>query len=425
MSEGGKVLHVDGSAGIAGDMVLGALVDLGVPLDALRAGLEGLRVPGLRLTASYVLSHGLRATRVRVMLDGVGEDHLETAHDHEHASHAAATAEGAHGRTFAAIEELVGTARLPERVERRALAIFRRLCEAEAALHGTTLDRVHLHEVGAADALVDVVGTCLGLERLGVDRVTCGPPELGTGTVRCAHGVLPVPTPATLALLTGRPVKSSGVEGELTTPTGAAILATLSESWGALPPMVIERVGHGAGTRELPDRPNVVRLTLGAPVDAGGDDAARDVVEIVADLDDAAPEQLAAAADLLRERGALEVVVTPATMKKGRSGVRLSILANASAREALVDLLFAETSTIGCRWHRVERAECARRVVTLDTPHGPIRVKLATWKGRVVNAKPEHDDCLAAARRSSVPLKAVVNDVLAALAAHDMNGRSE
>jgi uncharacterized protein (TIGR00299 family) protein len=397
------LLHVDGAAGIAGDMTLGALVDLGVSIDALREGLATLPVRGWAIRAERVVSHGMAATRVHVDLES--ERHSVHRHGHDHAHDA-----DDHGeRTFPELASIVEGSRLPPRVKARAIDVFRALCSAEAAVHGSTLDRVHLHEAGALDALVDVCGTCLGLDLLGWPELSCSPPELGSGTVTCRHGVLPVPAPATMRLLEGRPVRHSTVEAELTTPTGAALLATLSSRWGALPDMTIDRIGHGAGTRELPDRANVVRLTLGRATGAE-DDSRGETVVIEADLDDEDPQVLASFVARARELGAHDATQSPLSMRKGRAGLRLTLVAPAGARERLVDALFEQTTTIGCRWHVVRRETCERAVESVATPWGPVRVKVARWKGRVVNRKPEHDDCAALSERAGVPLK----DVLAA-----------
>lgn len=397
-------LHVDGAAGLSGDMALGALLDLGVPERELVGGLERLGVSGWRLRVQRKTFRGLVATRATVEVDPSAEDGRRPH------------------RGLRQIEDLIEGSGLPARVRERSLAVFRRLCEAEGRVHGVPAAEAHLHEVGAVDALVDVCGACLGLEWLGVDTISCSPPDLGGGTVTCAHGVLPVPAPAVLHLLAGRPVTTSGLEVELTTPTGAALLAALAERWGTLPSMVPERTGFGAGQRELPDRANVVRFTLGHLDPAGGPDAA-DAVVVEADMDDADPQVLASFAERALELGALDVCQVPVLMKKGRGGTRLSILCTADERPALVDALFAETTTIGCRWMPVRRAACTRETVTVETAHGPVSVKLARWQGRIVNWKPEHDDCVDAARRHGVPVKVVVSAALAALGLPDSTSR--
>jgi uncharacterized protein (TIGR00299 family) protein len=401
-----RVLHVDGAAGVAGDMVLGALIDLGVSVDALREGLAGLELEGWELDAEPVTVRGLAAVRAHVRVQGREELPPDASGDQAPAGH-----HHGHGRTWPQVRRLLEGARLPGRARERALAVFGALFEAEAAVHGRPVDEVHLHEAGAVDALVDVVGACLGLELLAVDRVTCAPPLLGSGTLRCAHGVLPIPPPAVLKLLEGRPTRGGGPPVELTTPTGAALLRALAEDWTGLAPQALLGSGYGAGARELDDRANVVRLTLGES-DAGGPDG---TLVIEADLDDASPELLAEAAERLRAEGALDVAQAPVVMKKGRAGTRLSVLCREDERERLVDALFAHAPTIGCRWHRVERAECSREIVDVETRFGPIPVKVASWKGRIVNRKPEHEACARAAARHGVALRSVLEAVSCAL----------
>lgn len=395
------LLHVDGAAGISGDMTLGALVDVGVPVERLREGLASLRMTGWSLEASRVTKGGIAATRV----------HVETGDDHDHHH---AHDDDRHGRSWPEIRTIIESSALPPRAKDAALATFRRLCEVEAALHGVSLDRVHLHEAGAVDALVDVCGACLGLDALGWPQLSASPLDLGSGTIRCRHGVLPVPAPATLRLLAGIPTRASDVGSELTTPTGAALLSTLVARWGAMPAMTVRRSGYGAGTRDLPDRANVVRFTLGEPVGAAAEGGGHLVIE--ADVDDADPQVLAAFCDRARELGAHDATLAPLTMKKGRAGTRVSLPCTEAARERLIEALFRETTTIGCRIVRIEREECERAVREVSTPWGPVRVKIARHRGRTVNVKPEHDDCLGIARREGVPLKDVVAAATAASA---------
>jgi uncharacterized protein (TIGR00299 family) protein len=401
------LLHVDGAAGIAGDMALGALVDLGVPVESLREGLRGLPVSGWTLEVERVVKGGLAATRAHVHVHG--EEEHPHHHEHHHAPHG-------HGRTWPQIARLIEASALPQRVRDQSLSAYRRICEAEAKLHGVALDDVHLHELGAVDALVDICGACLGLELLGAPQVSASPPDLGGGTVRTEHGLLPVPAPATLDILRGYATCTSGLPLELTTPTGAALLATWTGSFGPPPPMRLRALGYGAGTRDLADRPNVVRFTLGESVElqASGGDAATTLLVVEADVDDADPQLLAAFCERARELGARDATLLPLVMKKGRPGTRVTVLVAEPRRDAIVEALFRETTTIGCRLHRVERVECERETVPVATPWGSVRVKIARWAGRVVNRKPEHDDCLALARAASVPLKDVVAAALAA-----------
>jgi len=405
------LLHVDGAAGIAGDMALGALVDLGVPVERLRDGLRALPVEGWTLEVERVVKGGLAATRARVRVHG--EEEHPHHHEHHHAPHGH---DHGHGRTWPEIARLIESSSLPQRVRERSLAAYRRVCEAEAKLHGVALADVHLHELGAVDALVDICGASLGLDLLGSPTVSASPPDLGGGTVRTEHGLLPVPAPATLEILRGYETRTSGLQLELTTPTGAALLSTWTTSFGPAPSMRTQAVGYGAGTRDLADRPNVVRFTLGEPLEAssGIETSAQDLLVVEADIDDADPQLLAAFCERARELGARDAMLQPLLMKKGRPGTRVTVLAPAARRDAIVEALFRETTTIGCRVHRVERIECEREIVPVATPWGRVRVKVARWAGRVVNRKPEHDDCLALARAASVPLKDVVAAALAA-----------
>jgi uncharacterized protein (TIGR00299 family) protein len=416
-----RLLHFDGAAGISGDLCLGALIDLGVDLDRLRESLNALRVDGWSLEATRIDSSGIQATKVQVEVDGrpadsppeEGEAHHGHGHSHDHEHGHEHGHEHSHAqphRGWKEIRELIASAKLPERVKLRSLSIFRALCEAEAEVHGIPLDDVHLHEVGSVDAIIDIVGTCLALEQLGVDRISCSAPVLGGGMVRCAHGVLPVPAPATARLLQGREVRGGGPDFELTTPTGAAILVALSEHWGTLPSMSLGSSGFGAGNHVLPDRPNVLRATLGERAER-----AAGLVLIEADVDDASPELLAAACERLREAGARDVTQAAVVMKKGRVGQRLGVLCDLELRDRLVDLLFEETPTIGCRWHAVERAECEREMVEAQTEHGPVKVKVSSWKGRVVSRKPEHDACLSLAKEKGLSLREVHAAALRAL----------
>lgn len=432
------LLHVDGASGISGDMCLGALVDLGVPVGRLEEGLRSLRLPGWTLAARRVVKGGVSATKVDVVLEaGDGSDahhhapsgarahrhdhdhdhdhdhHHGHDHGHDHDHHHEHDHGAAHGRTWPELSALIEGSALPTRARQAALAVFRRLCEVEAVIHGVALEEVHLHEAGATDAVIDICGTCLALDHLGWPEISASAPDLGAGTVRSAHGLLPVPAPATLRLLEGRPTYSSGLPVELTTPTGAALLSVLAARWGAMPAMQARRSGHGAGTKDLPDRPNVVRFTLGEAA-AATSSAGGTHLLIEADIDDAEPQLLAAFCERARSLGAHDATLSPVTMKKGRAGTRVTLVAPEPARETLLQALFAETTTIGCRIVAAERAECDREIREVSTSFGPVRVKLARWRGSLVNAKPEHEDCLALALNLGVPLKDVVAEASAA-----------
>ncbi len=404
MSAAGRTLYVDATAGAAGDMILGALVDLGVPLGVVRAAASRLPVEGWTLSCRFREVHGIRARKVRVGTPEARGDALPH-------------------RTWRDVRRIVRGGRLPADVERRALAIFRRLFEAEARVHGRPCDRVHLHEAGAVDALVDVVGACAALAHLGPDRIVVSPMTTGSGRVRCGHGDYPVPAPATLELLRGAPAVAGDGDGERLTPTGAAILTTLADGYGPAPAMVPERIGYGAGDRDFPDRPNVVRMVLGASLpDTASEDPERSgdgglVVVIECAVDDATPQSLAFAAERLLEAGALDVVTAPVTMKKGRAGHLVTVLGRPRDRDRLSEIVLRDTTTIGLRWRIENRVELDREIVRVATPYGEIRVKVATRDGDERHAWPEYDDCAAAARRAGVALHDVQKTALDALRA--------
>ncbi|MGD0015532.1 MAG: nickel pincer cofactor biosynthesis protein LarC, partial [Bryobacteraceae bacterium] len=304
-------------------------------------------------------------------------------------------------RRLSHILEIVGAAALPGRVKQNAAAIFRRLAEVEAAVHGVPVEHVHFHEVGAVDSICDIVGACLGFELLGIEEIHSSPLNLGSGTVQTEHGVLPVPAPATAALLQGQPVYARGPEVELTTPTGAAIAAALACRFGAMPPMRISAVGYGAGGRDLPEQPNVLRVLIG---EKSGASEATMVSVLEANIDDSSPEVLGFALERLLGAGALDATLTPLIMKKGRPGVLLRVIARPEDQEALAQLVFAETSTLGLRVYPAERRVQARSIVEVSTPHGKVRVKVSA-DGRYA---PEYEDCRRLALATGVPLQQII-----------------
>ncbi|HEX4903731.1 MAG TPA: nickel pincer cofactor biosynthesis protein LarC [Acidimicrobiales bacterium] len=370
-------------SGIAGDMALGACIDAGADPDGVRAVLDELRLPGWSLSVEPVLRGGLAATHVEVRVD-----------------------DDVHSRTAGDIVELVERAALPPRVRDRALATFRHLAEAEAHLHGTSPEAVHLHEVGGHDAVVDVVGTCVALELLGVDEVACGPVATGTGTAVSAHGTIPVPAPAVVRLLQGAPVAHVDVGQELTTPTGAALLRGLGATWGPMPAMTITGSGHGAGTRELPNRPNVLQLVIGeAAEDAGaGTGDGQPLVELSANVDDATGEQLAHAVGQLLDAGAADAWITPVLMKKGRPGHVVTVLATPDRASRLAGVLTVETGSLGVRARPVDRWPAARTFDSVDVDGHPVRIKVTPARTKV-----EHDDAAEVAKRTGRPLREVVS----------------
>jgi uncharacterized protein (TIGR00299 family) protein len=366
-------------------MILGALVDVGVPLARLRRALATLPLQGWTLRSRRVDRCGISARRVEV---GVRRGADVPA------------------RRFSDVRRIVDGGELPAPVRDRALAIFRRLFEAEARVHGGDWRRVHLHEAGAIDAIVDVVGAAFAVGELGVTRVVVSPLTTGFGRVRCSHGIYPVPAPATLELVRDHPVASGEIETERLTPTGAAVLTTLADAWGPLPAMRPLAVGYGAGRRQLEREPNALRAVLGESAADGSPFSPLDEEVAVIELavDDATPQALAHAAERLAERGAIDVRTTPTVMKKGRSGHALTVLARPADVAALADLLFAETTTLGLRVRHERRIVLERSTVRVATRHGSVRVKVGRREGRAVQAWPEYDDCAMLARRRGVAL---------------------
>jgi hypothetical protein len=388
--------YFDCFSGAAGDMILGALVDAGVPLDTLREALGRLKLPGVQLETEAVQRGGFAATQVHVEVDRAAQTH------HRH---------------LPDILDIIAKAGMSPNVTERAGRIFTRLAEAEARVHGIDVEHVHFHEVGAADAIVDIVGACVGVVALGLERITCSPIPTGSGTVKCEHGVLPVPAPATAELLRGVPLAECDVVGELTTPTGAAILTTLAESYGPLPALRVSAIGCGAGTRENRARPNLLRLFVGEA------DAARvpladlehdRVLMLETQVDDVAGQVLAHACERLLEAGALDAYLVPIIMKKGRPGQLLAVLCRPQDLAAVEAVLFREIGTLGVRRQEWFRDKLARRHVTVTTAYGPIRVKLGQAGHEVLRAWPEYEDCAAAARARGVALRDVQDAALQA-----------
>jgi uncharacterized protein (TIGR00299 family) protein len=382
-----RLLYLDCVGGAAGDMLLAALLDSGADPDALRAGLAGLRIDGLRVETERVTRHAISATRVRV-----------------------AGAEGQPHRDWASIREQIDAAGLGERPTARAQEAFRRLAHAEGRIHDVDPERVHFHEVGAVDAIGEVCGVALALESLGIDRVACSPLPAGRGLVEAAHGRLPIPAPATLALLEGAPLYGVPLEAELVTPTGAALVAALAEEYGPLPSLTLERTGYGAGSRDMAELPNVVRAIVGTAAPS----AARTVSLIEANLDDLLPELAPDAAEACFAAGALDVWTTPAQMKRGRPGFVISALARPADEDAVATAMLRETTTLGVRIARLDRIELERESRTVEVAGEPVRVKVGLLGGRVVNLAPEHADCERAARITGDPVKTVWARALAA-----------
>jgi len=395
-----RVLYFDCFAGISGDMTLGALLDAGLPFDELKQALGTLALGDAHVHADRVLRANVAATKFKVHTHADGSS--EHAHPHTHA--AAATAHQHSHRSLAEIFALIDQSGLSPSARARSKAMFQRLGEVEAAIHQMPVEQVHLHEVGALDSIIDIVGVAFAMEWAAADRVMSSPLNVGGGTVRSAHGLFPVPAPATLKLLSDAPVYSSGLQQELVTPTGALIVSSYAASFGPIPAMSIERVGYGAGDRDDPNTPNVLRVLIGR---AGDRPAAERATVIECEIDDMNPQIFGVAMERLYAAGALEVFYVPVQMKKNRPGTLLTVVAPPERRPALADVIFRETTTIGLRYYDVDR-ECLRReIVDIATPLGAIRFKISWQNGRVANAVPEFDDCARLAVSNNLPVKEV------------------
>jgi uncharacterized protein (TIGR00299 family) protein len=381
----GKVLFIDCTAGASGDMLLGALVDLGVPLAALKRELSKLPVSGFRITRSSGVRSGVQGTHLRVATPG------DRGYRH-----------------WSDFERILGKSRLPSGVKSRSLALIRRLFEAEAEVHGETAESVHLHELGSLDTLVDVVGAVAGLELLGVSEVVSSEVNVGSGSIETEHGRTSVPAPATALLLRGAPVFSDGDELERTTPTGALLVTGLSTRFGPIPRMTVRKVGYGLGTKDPEQgRPNALRLVLGER-EGGGSET---VLVLEATIDDMTPQQMGHLHETLLE-ASLDVFLTPVLMKKNRPGVNVTVIARPEAGERVREILFTEGTTLGVRYHEVRRHALERRFVDVETRYGNVRVKEGILGGKVVNRAPELEDCRKLAIEKNVPLKNVQSAAL-------------
>ncbi len=370
-------------------MTLGALVDAGCPDEQLRAELSGLQVPGWELTAEKVWKNGMAATYVRV----------KTEDQSKH-------------RSLSTILEILEKSRLAPLVRERAGAIFKKLGEAEARVHDVPLEKIHFHEVGAVDAIVDIVGACIGFHALGIDKFACSPLNVGSGTAKMAHGILPVPAPATANLLQGKPTYSNGVQMELVTPTGAAIIATLCDAFGPQPAMSVSAIGYGAGTADLEGQPNVVRIMIGEAVEKAVAGFDEEIAVIEANLDDMNPQIYGYFSEKALAAGALDVYTTPVQMKKNRPGTLLTVLCKPQDTNALMSLIFAETTTFGARTYTAHRRVLPREWIKVATSLGDVRVKVSRVNGRIRHATPEYEDCRKVAEEKNVPLQLVIAEAM-------------
>jgi len=428
-----RIAYLDCFSGISGDMFLGALVDAGVTPTIFEEAVAALNI-GARLEMSRVNRSGISATKADVIVNEIKDQPREKfasgspAHlhfhtysgdlEHDHSEHEH------HGRALSQIREIIRGASLSDSAKQTAIAIFEKLGAAEAKIHNVPIQQIHFHEVGAVDALVDIVCAAVGAEALGVDEFICSPLNVGGGTVTCAHGTFPVPAPATVELLKGAPVYSSGIQAELVTPTGAAIVAILAKRFASFPQMNIDRTGYGAGTRDFPGHANVLRITVGenlVDTETGGDGHAthssnkpsrENIIVLEANLDDLTPQVFGYVMNQLLEAGALDVFSTPVQMKKNRPGILLTVLAKREDAGKLSRIIFAETTTLGVRRREESREVLARKWQTVTTRFGDIRIKLASLNGTVTNYAPEYEDCRRIAAEHRVPLKTVMQEAV-------------
>lgn len=392
-----KLLYLDCFAGISGDMFLGALLDLGVSEELLRTELAKLKLPGYSISSRQVIKQNIAATKFDCI-----EEHLPSPRLRQTS------------RGYTQIVQLIDASALSPRVKERAKKIFRRIGEAEAKIHGVPLETIHFHEVGAVDSIVDIVGACIAIEILGVDEIQASPVPLGSGFVETAHGRFPVPAPATLELLKGIPTQSSSIAMELVTPTGAALLAEFCTKFGPMPALAVEKIGYGAGSRDLEKTPNVLRAIIGR-VDA----AEQDVVAVIeTNIDDMNPELFGDVMERVLAAGALDVFWTPVQMKKNRPGTLVTVLCERDATDRLAELLLSQTTSFGVRVHEARRRKLSREFVSVVTKFGEIEVKVGRLAGRVVQRSPEFESCKRVATLAGVTVREVYND--AARAAGDI-----
>jgi uncharacterized protein (TIGR00299 family) protein len=401
-----KVLYFDCFAGAAGDMILGALLDAGLPFEELKRALGSLAVDGWDVSVDRVVKKGVTATKFRVHEhahrgSGIGDQGSGHHHHHDHGHH-----------SLAEIGAAINRSSLSANGKARALDMFRRLGEAESAIHGIPIDKLHLHEVGAIDSIIDIVGAVFAIEWFKADRIVVSPINVGSGVVRTEHGVYPVPAPATVSLLKNAPVYSSGIQSELLTPTGALILTEFASAFGPIPAMTIDKVGYGAGDRELKETPNVVRVLIGEaegekPQAPSSKPQAHRVVVLECEIDDMNPQIFGALMEKLYAAGALEVFYSAVQMKKNRPGTLMTIVAEPDLREAMTDLVFRESTTIGIRHQELSRECLDREMVTVTTSLGPVRFKVARRDGRVLNAQPEFEDLATLSAERGIPIKDV------------------
>jgi len=379
-----RIAYFDCFSGASGDMILGAMIDAGLSLKTLREELENLRVSGLRLKTRKVLKAGIAGTQVIVERENERRPH----------------------RNLKEMLSIIDRSRLDSEIKEKSKTIFQRIASVEATIHHIPIEEVHFHELGGLDSVVDIVGSVLGLRHLKVDEVWVSRVNVGGGFVKCAHGMLPVPAPATLSLMKGKPIYSSGIERELLTPTGAAILTTLGSKFGEMPLMKVEKIGYGAGRDELP-HPNLLRLMIGSSLKQSGKER---VTVIETNIDDMNPQLFDYIMERLFKMGAFDVFLIPVMMKKNRPGLLLTVISPMDKRQILTEFLLRETTTLGMRWREEERVRAEREVLILNTPYGKVRFKIAYWEGERVNLSPEYEDCKRIAIKQGIPLKDIFDE---------------
>jgi uncharacterized protein (TIGR00299 family) protein len=399
-----KIAHFDCFAGISGDMCLGALVDAGVSIEDIGAVLRKIPVRQYQLKAKKVLRSGVAATKVDVVLDRGYKASAVRWKD---------------------ITAIIRKAKLDENIQTRGLQVFKKLFEAEAGVHGQKIEEAHLHELGGTDCIVDIFGTLIGLDLLGVHKVYTSPVNLGSGTVKCCHGSLPVPAPATAELLKGFPVYTSGVPFELTTPTGAAILAGLEAETGPVPAMRAERIGYGAGNRDTEHLPNALRIFIGEAAEADSPalqvSPDTEVIVIETNIDDMNPQLYEDVIDKLFRAGALDVFLENIIMKKGRPAVKLTVIADERKREHLTSLIFNETTTIGLRFYSAGRRVLDRQIKKIRTSYGEVRIKISSLEDAVINISPEYADLKALSKKTGQPIKRISEEIVSVLKSLDLH----
>ncbi|MEW6600946.1 MAG: nickel pincer cofactor biosynthesis protein LarC [Nitrospirota bacterium] len=399
------IAYFDCFSGISGDMTLGALVDAGVPLSRLKHELARLPVRGYRLTAKQVKKAGMRATKVDVVLNDPSKSPLSKG-----------GLKGGHtsaAKKWKDIEQIIKNSTLSGPIKQKGLGIFRRLFEAEAVVHGERFDRVHLHELGAVDCVVDIFGSLIGLDVLGIDTIYSSDVNIGSGSIKSEHGLLPVPAPAAAELLKGIPVYSSDVKFELTTPTGAALISSLSAGFGPLPEMKISKAGIGAGNKDFKEQPNILRLFIGSRgvLQYAPAKAEESVTVIETNIDDMNPQVYEYVMERLFRAGALDVYLTQTIMKKGRPGIILSVLCGADKTDAMSEIILRETTSIGLRFFRAQRKTLQREIIRQKTKYGNVRVKKSRLGKEIIKTSPEYEDCRKIAKKFNIPLV----DVLTAI----------